>query len=142
MTTNVQSRAPLTKVNFAIVLDADWRDMLPSVEDGDGPIDMSINERKYQMYIRPQYDNSILIAYYETVETYGATGIFVDPDDESQIPSIFVPRSEVGSTFVVGTYDVFLVLEEKENSEPDAQTLYSEIWRGKFAVHAGNVESY
>lgn len=138
MVVPIEARAPQVHVEFAIVRDADWADMLPKVVDGDGPIDMTLLQRNYRLVIRPVFDHDTLIAEYQSTLTYGNTGIYVDPGDAEQIPSIFVPQTTVAATFPKGTYDLFFVLEEVETGGLE-RTM--EIWRGQLYVHGGNLGS-
>lgn len=132
MSAIIQSAAPQTKARFAIVRDADWRDMWWSMTDGDGPIDMTLYGRQYHYIIRPQYDHATLIAEYFSVSSRSVAGIFVDPDDADKVPEIFVPQATVAAVFPAGLYDHFLLLEETTIG------YVTEMFRGKLEVHPGN----
>jgi len=120
---------PFTIVQVDIVLDADWRDPLPTIVEADG-VPLDLTDYELQWYVRPTYDYDGEFIMLSTVAV-GGDGPYIVIDDAAEgLASMDVPRADLQGMFVAGDWQHFLVLK-------DASSQYWELARGPFRVHPG-----
>lgn len=116
---------PFTTVETDIVWDADWRDALPKIWEADG-VPLNLTGKTLTIYIKPTY------GYVGAMTSFASPTFIVFDDAVNGLASMAVPRATVQSQLVVGSWWHFCVLTEGTN--------FTELWRGPFTVHAGELD--
>lgn len=123
---------PFTVAECHIVHDEDWYDPLPQFLDGDDTQPTNLDGKRIEIYIRPVYDHTLLIAKLSTDD-----GTIVIDDAQRGMASVNVGRAQVADLLPVGTWQHFCVESEPEGTDPADGRRYLERFRGPFIVHPG-----
>jgi hypothetical protein len=120
---------PFTIVQVDIVLDADWRDPLPTIIEADG-LPLNLTGYELQWYVRPTYDFDGEFIMLSTVAVGGAGPYIVVDDAAEGLASMAVGRTNLQGMFTAGEWQHFLLLKDNTSK-------YWELGRGPFRVHPG-----
>lgn len=121
----------LPETTWEITRTADWEDGLPPIIVGNEAVDLT--GKILELYIRPTYDHSVLLA---KLSSFGEQGIVID-DAPGGLASFRLPRSELRELIPAGTWDQWLLLKEPVDDE-DGFAI-REVWRGQLIVRDGKV---